>query len=98
VSRARARAARTRADQLPAAIPEDLLRVQVPPMADWLEGFVPMRMHVLVRFGRWADILAASLPADQDLYCVTTAMMHYARGVALAALGQVDEADDERRR
>jgi tetratricopeptide (TPR) repeat protein len=86
------------ADQLAAAIPEDLLRVQVPPMADWLEGFVPMRMHVLVRFGRWSDILAAPLPADQDLYCVTTAMMHYARGVALAATGQVDEADDERRR
>jgi tetratricopeptide (TPR) repeat protein len=86
------------ADQLAAAIPEELLRVQVPPMADWLEGFVPMRMHVLVRFGRWADILAAPLPGDQDLYCATTAMMHYARGVALAATGRVDEADDERRR
>jgi tetratricopeptide (TPR) repeat protein len=86
------------ADQLAGAIPEDLLRVEVPPMADWLEGFVPMRMHVLVRFGRWADILAAPLPADPDLYCVTTAMMHYAKGVALAATGQVDEADQERRR
>jgi len=78
--------------------PEDLLRVQVPPMADWLEGFVPMRMHVLVRFGRWADIIAAPLPADPDLYCVTTAMMHYAKGVALAATGRVDEADQERSR
>jgi tetratricopeptide (TPR) repeat protein len=86
------------ADQLAAAIPEDLLRVQVPPMADWLEGFVPMRTHVLIRFGRWADIIAAPLPAEPDLYCVTTAMMHYAKGVALAATGQVDEADDERRR
>ena len=84
------------ADQLAAAIPEDLLRVQVPPMADWLEGFVPMSMHVLVRFGRWADIIAAPLPADPDLYCVTTAMMHYAKGVALAATGRVDEADQER--
>jgi tetratricopeptide (TPR) repeat protein len=93
-----ARVALDTADQLAAAIPEDLLRVQVPPMADWLEGFVPMRMHVLVRFGRWADILAAPLPIDEDLYCVTTAMMHYARGVALAATGRVDEADDERRR
>jgi tetratricopeptide (TPR) repeat protein len=86
------------ADQLAAAIPGDLLRVQVPPMADWLEGFVPMRMHVLIRFGRWADIIAAPLPADPGLYCVTTAMMHYARGVALAATGHVDEADGERRR
>ena len=29
-----------------------LLRVRNPPMADWLEGFVPMKMHALIRFGR----------------------------------------------
>ena len=86
------------AEQLAAAIPEELLRVQVPPMADWLEGFVPMRMHVLIRFGRWADIIAAPLPADPGLYCVTTAMMHYAKGIALAATGRVDDAVEQRRR
>ncbi len=84
------------ADQLAAAIPEDLLRVTNPPMADWLEGFVPMRLHVLIRFGRWADILAVPLPADPDLYCVTTAMTHYAKGVAHAATGQVGEAATQR--
>ena len=84
------------ARQLAAAIPEDLLRVEVPPMADWLEGFVPMTMHVAIRFGRWADIIAAPLPADPGLYCVTTAMMHYAKGVAHAATGQVGEADRHR--
>jgi hypothetical protein len=31
-------------------------------MADWLEGFVPMKLHVLVRFGRWTDIIATPLP------------------------------------
>ena len=36
--------------------------VAVPPMAVWLEGFVPMRMHVLIRFGRWAEIIGAPLP------------------------------------
>ena len=50
------------ADQLAAAIPGDLLRVQDPPMADWLEGFAAMRLHVLIRFGRWPEILAAPLP------------------------------------
>jgi tetratricopeptide (TPR) repeat protein len=80
------------ADQLAAAIPEELLRVEVPPMADWLEGFVPMKMHALIRFGRWADIIAAPLPADPELYCVTTAMLHYAKGVAHAATGQIGEA------
>jgi tetratricopeptide (TPR) repeat protein len=80
------------ADQLAAAIPEELLRVEVPPMADWLEGFVPMKTHALIRFGRWADIIAAPLPTDPDLYCVTTAMLHYAKGVAHAASGQLGEA------
>jgi tetratricopeptide (TPR) repeat protein len=65
-------------------------------MADWLEGFVAMQMHGLIRFGRWEDIIALELPADASLYCVTTAMMHYAKGVALAAMGKVPEAEEER--
>ena len=84
------------ADLLAAAIPEDLLRVPVPPMADWLEGFVPMKMHALIRFGRWQDIISAPLPADPDLYCVTTAMMHYAKGVACAATGRITAATEHR--
>lgn len=79
-------------DQLAAALPESLLRVAVPPMADWLEGFVPMKVHVLVRFGRWDELIGAPLPADPDLYAVTTAMLHYGKGVAYAATGQVDSA------
>jgi tetratricopeptide (TPR) repeat protein len=92
-----AQAALAAADQLAAAIPEELLRVQTPPMADWLEGFVPMKMHALIRFGRWDDIIAAPLPADQHLYCVTTAMTHYAKGVACAAAGHIGEAEEHRR-
>ncbi|OSC57632.1 hypothetical protein B5181_31840 [Streptomyces sp. 4F] len=82
--------------QLEASVPEELLRVESPPMADWLEGFLAMRVHVLIRFGRWADILRLPLPADPRLYCVTTAMIHYARGVALSATGRVGEAEAER--
>ena len=33
-------------------------------MADWLEAFVPLRIHVLVRFGRWDDLIAEPLPDD----------------------------------
>ncbi|MFC8920428.1 hypothetical protein ACFT5C_32270 [Streptomyces sp. NPDC057116] len=84
------------AAQLEASIPEALLRVQSPPMADWLEGFYAMRVHVLIRFGRWSDILGLPLPADPELYCTTTAMLHYARGVALSATGRIPEAETER--
>ncbi|MFI6277657.1 hypothetical protein [Streptomyces sp. NPDC050988] len=84
------------AAQLEASIPEDLLRVQSPPMADWLEAFLAMRVHALIRFGRWSDIVELPLPADPKLYCATTAMLHYARGVAFSATGRVTEAEAER--
>src|SRR5579863_2320058 len=83
-------------DGLEAALPEQLLRVQSPPMADWLEGFGGMRVHVLVRFGRWQDILDLPLPADPELYSVTTAMLRYGRGVACSALGRIEDAERER--
>lgn len=82
--------------QLEASIPEALLRVETPPMADWLEGFLSMRFHAYVRFGRWADLLALPFPADRDLYCATTATLHYARGLALAGLHRADDAAAER--
>ena len=33
------------ADEMIASLPARLLRVESPPLADWLEGFVPMKMH-----------------------------------------------------
>lgn len=83
-------------EELESSIPEKVLRVESPPMADWLEGFLAMKVHVLIRFGRWQDLLGLQIPQDTDLYCVTTAMIHYAKGVALAATGKVDEADTAR--
>lgn len=85
------------ADEMIENLPENLLRIESPPMADWLEGFVPMKLHVLIRFGRWADIIATPLPKDPDLFCVTTAMIRYAKAVAHAASGNVDAAEEEAR-
>jgi tetratricopeptide (TPR) repeat protein len=84
------------ADELGSSIPDALLRRESPPMADWLEGFLAMKVHVLIRFGRWQEILDLEVPRDEKLYCVTTAMIHYGKGVALAATGRVDQADMER--
>ncbi|MEU9266124.1 tetratricopeptide repeat protein [Streptomyces sp. NPDC048251] len=92
----RYRTALETAERLEASIPEELLRVPSPPMADWLEAFRGMRFHVLIRFGRWQDILDVPQPADPVLHSVTTAMRHYARGVALSATGRVPEAEAER--
>ncbi|KAJ5627654.1 hypothetical protein N7490_009882 [Penicillium lividum] len=85
------------ATELADSLTEDLLRVESPPLADWLEGFVAMRVHPLVRFGRWDDIIALQFPANRALYCVTTAMIHYAKGVAFAATNRIEEARKEQK-
>lgn len=93
---AQSRIALETADLIEDAVPEKLLRITSPPMADWAEGFNAMRVHVLVRFGRWADIMALPLPEDQQLYCTTTAMLHYARGISFAVTGDDERAAAER--
>jgi tetratricopeptide (TPR) repeat protein len=84
------------ADDLAAQLTAELLAIESPPMADWLEAFVPLRIHVLVRFGRWDELIAQPLPEDVDLYCSTASTIHYGRGVAHAAKGQLPQAHAER--
>jgi tetratricopeptide (TPR) repeat protein len=81
------------AQELIDTTPEELLRVQSPPMADFIEAFLSIKQHVLVRFGKWREIIAQELPKDPELYCSTTAMMLYARGIAHSVLGEIPEAD-----
>jgi tetratricopeptide (TPR) repeat protein len=76
-------------------VPEEMLRVESPPMADYFESYLSFEPHVLVRFGKWRDALALQLPEDPKLYCTLAANVHYARGVAHAALGQIAAAEEE---
>ena len=84
------------AEELIATTPEALLRVPSPPMADFIEGYLPMKQHVLIRFGKWQEIVEQDLPVDQELYCSTTAMMLYAKAVAYSAMGNIAEAEQAR--
>lgn len=86
------------AEGLIATVPEDLMRMESPPMADFVEGYLAMKQHVLIRFGRWNEIIAQDLYEDAGLYCSTNTMIHYAKGVAHAALGNVAAAEAERER
>lgn len=83
------------ADELVRTVPEALLRLPSPPMADFLEGYLGLKPHVLIRFGRWEEIIDLPLPEDQELYATNTALVHYAKGVAYAALGRIAEAHEE---
>lgn len=84
------------AQELIDTTPEAVLRIPSPPMADFIEAFFSMKQHVLIRFGKWREIIAQELPKDPDLYCSTTAMMLYAKGVAHSVLGEIAEAETAR--
>ena len=73
-------------------LPEELIRMESPPMADFVEGYVSMETHALVRFGKWQQLIDAPLPDDPELYTVTTALTHYGKGIAHAALKNHDAA------
>lgn len=75
------------------------LAIESPPMADWTESYLGATVHAMIRFGRWDDLInKLPLPSNQMLYCSTTAMIHYGRGIALAVTNRVEEAKREQNR
>lgn len=75
-------------------IPHELVCVESPPMADWLEAYMSIGTHTYIRFGRWQEAIDDPLPEDQKLYCTVTAMNWYGKAVAYANLKQIDKALD----
>lgn len=60
---------------------------------DFLDAFVQVPIHVMVRFGLWQEILQEpEPPADLQL---SVAYWRYGRTMALSALGRVAEAEAE---
>jgi tetratricopeptide (TPR) repeat protein len=65
-------------------------------LPDFFEAFWGIRLHVLIRFGMWQEVLDEPLPEDAELFSFTTVLQHYARTVALSNLGRIEEAETER--
>lgn len=61
----------------------------------WIQNAVVLPALTMVTFGRWEDVLKEPIPAED----LTQAwiLAHYARGVALAALGRPSDARQELR-
>jgi len=53
---------------------------QIRELPDLLEAFMSIPLHVLIRFGRWDEILREPKPGPH--LRATTAFWHYARGIA----------------
>ncbi len=78
-------AARELVTEIPAGMLEEY--------TDFLDIFVATPYHVMVRFGMWDEILAE--PEHAESLAAARTVRHYARGIALAALGRVEEAQRE---
>ncbi len=78
------------------AAAQELTANVTPMLADMpmLEPFAAKTMFVQLRFAKWKDLLALPKPAERAT--ILTALYHFSRGVAHAALGSVAEAEQER--
>jgi tetratricopeptide (TPR) repeat protein len=92
----KSRAALEATGRMEETITEEILRVETPALANWMEFFLAVRVHVYIRFGMWEDLLRLEERADKALYCVTNLFREYGRGIAFAATGRVEEADRAR--
>ena len=68
--------------------------------AEWIkenaliaDGFAAMPLEVLVRFGRWDEVLAA--PEPPEYLPISRSLRHCARGIAYAARGDAAKARQE---
>ena len=77
------------ARNLVAQVPEQMLAEQT----DFLDAFMQIPMHVMIRFGQWDSILKEPKPSVDLPMSLST--WHYARTVAYAATNQVAKAEQE---
>lgn len=70
-------------------IPEEVLRE----LAGLIDGIMPTNLHVMIRFGKWEEILEE--PDYADFRLMSRATWSYARSIACSALGRTEQARQE---
>jgi hypothetical protein len=73
----------------------EALRHEHQVLVNRLEGLYGTKAHVVIRFGKWQEILAAPLPENPMLWGVTTATWRYAKRIAYAVLGHIDQSREQ---
>lgn len=82
------------ANKLSSIVNEEMFG-EYPDLAAYLESYSALEIHVMVRFGRWKELLEIEVPKDKKLMLYRTASIRFARSLALAALGETSEARRE---
>ena len=87
------------ADKVRRLVTRDVVSIPSrPKLTQTVEGYHAMKSHVQVRFGRWREIIDEPMVGEPEIYVLTTAMQHYAKGVAHATLRDFSAAERERER
>ena len=82
------------ATDLNALVNENLFK-EHPHLVAYLETYSASEIHVMVRFGRWKELLEIEMPADENLMLYRSASVLYGRALALAMNGNISEATNE---
>ncbi len=82
--------AMTAAQEAVACTPRAMLRREV----EYMEPYLSDVWHVLIRFGKWEDIVARPQDWDAAQFPVWTAWRCYARALAFSALGETAAAKE----
>ena len=84
------------ADRVCETATPELVASSPPFMASILDGYSSMRTHVRVRFGKWRALIEDRLPDTAGQAFMRVAMHRYGRGVAYAALDEIERAEAEK--
>ena len=66
--------------------------------AQHLELYCATRIMVYIRFGKWEELTTMPFRADRALYVSHTLFLHYGKGIAYGALGNIAQAKIEQER
>lgn len=72
-------------------INEDVIKV----LGNELEFFLTTETHVLIRFGKWDEILNQAIETREADYPICMAIQRYARAIAQAVKGNIEESEIE---
>ena len=85
------------ANEMNGILTEEMFQ-EFPDLTSYLESYSALDIHVMVRFGRWKEILEVPMPKDKMLMLYRATALSFARGIAYASTGHIDEAKKEAER
>jgi hypothetical protein len=82
------------AESLKELVNENLFN-ECPSLVSYLESYSAADIHIMVRFGRWKELLDVEMPKNKNLMLYRTASILCGRTIAYAILGNFVDAKKE---